>query len=29
MYKTVTEVMIGQQPWMKETRQTRITIKDY
>ena len=29
MYKTFSEVAIGQQPWMKEKRQTRATIKDY
>ena len=26
--KKFSEVAIGQQPWMKEKRQTRITIKE-
>ena len=29
MYKTSSEVVIGLQPWMKERRHTRMTIKDY
>ena len=29
MFKTFSEVVIRQQPWMKGERQTRITIKDY